>query len=40
MTALARLIRTTAFKLSLLYLAVFTALSGFLLFPFPATPTR
>ncbi len=32
MTALARLIRTTAFKLSLLYLAVFTALSGFLLF--------
>ncbi|NBN78441.1 HAMP domain-containing protein [Microvirga tunisiensis] len=33
MTApLARLLRTTAFKLSLLYLAVFTGLSGFLLF--------
>ncbi|WP_106752062.1 sensor histidine kinase [Pannonibacter carbonis] len=30
MTALARLLRTTAFKLSLLYLAVFTGLSGFL----------
>lgn len=30
-TALARLLRTTAFKLSLLYLAVFTGLSGFLL---------
>lgn len=29
-TALARLLRTTAFKLSLLYLAVFTGLSGFL----------
>ncbi|MFD1694818.1 sensor histidine kinase [Roseibium aestuarii] len=31
MTWLTRLIRTTAFKLSLLYLVVFTALSGFLL---------
>ncbi|ADZ71323.1 sensor histidine kinase [Polymorphum gilvum] len=31
MTPLSRLIRTTAFKLSVLYLAVFTALSGFLL---------
>lgn len=30
-TALARLLRTTAFKLSLLYFAVFTGLSGFLL---------
>lgn len=31
MTALTRILRTTAFKLSLLYIAVFTGLSGFLL---------
>ena len=31
MTRLTRFIRTTAFKLSLLYIAVFTAMSGFLL---------
>lgn len=32
MTRLARIVRTTAFKLSVLYIAVFTGLSGFLLY--------